>query len=98
MKLTIEQINQFEDEERKSQDNMWGEQHHENSRWYLIAGEEFGEIGEAILSKMWCEERGERTNDINLVHEIVQLRAVLKAWLEFGEWDFGEEAESELKS
>lgn len=34
--------------ERQKQDMKWGQQNHEMSDWYVILGEEFGEVGKAI--------------------------------------------------
>lgn len=35
--------------ERVRQNKKWGEQNHTADRFYVILGEEFGEVGEAIL-------------------------------------------------
>lgn len=35
--------------ERKRQYEKWGEQNHDDLVWYAILGEEFGEIGKALI-------------------------------------------------
>lgn len=58
--------------ERNRQDRKWGEQNHEDAFWYVILGEEFGEVGRAIFEK-----------DIEEVKdELVQVAAVAVAHLE----------------
>jgi len=58
--------------ERFRQDKKWGIQNHSNFYWYAILGEEFGEVGRAIMeNNKW---------DIN--KEITQVAAVCIAWLE----------------
>lgn len=34
--------------ERDRQDKKWGVQNHDDAWWYVILGEEFGEVGKAI--------------------------------------------------
>lgn len=37
--------------ERKQQEKKWGPRNHPRSWWYAILGEEFGEVGRAILEE-----------------------------------------------
>lgn len=64
-------------QERKAQDAKWGEQNHQPPFWYVILGEEVGEIAEAILE--WGKK--------DLETEIIQAAAVLKAMWESGKRD-----------
>ncbi len=50
--------------------NKWGEQNHNNSIWYAILGEEFGEVGKALLENK------------NIESEIIQVAAVCISWLD----------------
>lgn len=59
-------------EERVRQVVKFGEQNHDDPKWLVIAAEEFGEVGRAIL-----EEGPERVRE-----ELVQLAAVCGAWVE----------------
>lgn len=58
--------------ERQRQNEKWGEQNHESLKWLAIAGEEFGEVAKDILED----------NKPLMLKEIVQLIAVLVAWME----------------
>lgn len=59
-------------EERIRQDEKWGSQRElPSGTWYLILGEEFGEVGNAVLE-------GSPT----LRDELVQVAAVATAWIE----------------
>lgn len=58
--------------ERLKQDAKFPEEENTDERWYAILGEEFGEIGRAILT----EDRA------NLREELIQLAAVSVAWVE----------------
>lgn len=60
------------DVERARQITKWGHQSHDEPWWYVILGEEFGEVGRAIF---------EADNE-NLEAEIIQVMAVCVAWLE----------------
>lgn len=59
--------------ERLRQDKQWGEQNHDNPKWMMIAGEEFGEACKAINENKPRED---------VKAEVVQLAAVCVAWLE----------------
>ena len=52
----------------------WGEQWHEASMWYVILGEEFGELGKAILEE----------ESVDIIAEAVQVAtlALKIAWME----------------
>ena len=58
--------------EREAQDKKWGEQNHDDHYWFLIAAEEFGEIAKAM----------QENDPINFQVEVVQLSAVMFAWME----------------
>ena len=63
--------------ERKLQDEQWGPQNHHRMKWYLIAAEEAGEIADAVDSD---------ETDIKLIPELIQLSAVLQAWVTSHDW------------
>lgn len=67
-------------EERKRQDDKWGEQNHPDPVWALILGEEFGELQKAIL------EAPDNVNPEAEVHdtreELIHVAAVALQWLE----------------
>ncbi len=60
------------DTEMKRQIDKFGEQDHEPKDWYLILGEEFGEVGKAILEKQWNYKNAKD----NYREEMVQVAAV----------------------
>lgn len=58
--------------ERARQDQKWGVQNHSDERWYLILAEEVGEVAKSIVE-----------NDTeNLEYELIQVMAVVYAWLQ----------------
>lgn len=59
--------------ERLRQDKKWGEQNHDNPKWMMIAGEEFGEA---------CKATNEDEPREVVKTEVVQLATVCVAWLE----------------
>lgn len=63
--------------ERESQFKSWGEQNHNDAVWALIAGEEFGEVQQAILHDQFGGKAAGTARD-----ELVQLAAVSIAWIE----------------
>ena len=75
------------DAERKRQDAKWGVQDHDHFMWYVILGEEFGELAEAMLDLHTAIAEGA---DIAVVQgrmhhveeELVQVTAVGLSWLE----------------
>lgn len=58
--------------ERDRQQAKFPDEANTSDRWYVILGEEFGEIGRAILEG----------DAVNLRTELVQLAAVAVAWME----------------
>ena len=69
--------NEIQDE-RKRQDEKWGEQNHEPPDWLMILGEEVGEVNKAALEtrfgniKDWSEYR----------KELIQVAAVAVSMIE----------------
>ena len=59
-------------EERKMQDDKWGEQNHDVYKWLAILGEEVGEANKAALE--------DSKND--LIDELIQIGAVAVAMIE----------------
>ncbi len=60
--------------ERERQDEKWGPQRAlYPNEWYLILGEEIGEVANAIL---------ESKPDAEIEEELVQVAAVVVCWLE----------------
>ncbi len=45
--------------ERVRQDGKWGVQNHHPDYWYVVLGEEFGEVGRAICERDWDNYRVE---------------------------------------
>ena len=60
-------------EERQRQDEKWGAQRHGGNLWLTILVEEVGEVSRALL-----EDSGPSL----LRHELVQVAAVCRAWVE----------------
>jgi len=58
--------------ERKQQDEKWGEQNHNVYKWLAILGEEVGEVNKAALEK----------NEPELIDELIQVSAVAVAMIE----------------
>ena len=71
-KQTLEDILQKIVEERKRQDDKWGEQNHEPYKWLAILGEEVGEANKAVLEN----------NQKNIREELVQIAATAVAMYE----------------
>ena len=61
--------------ERKRQDAMWGEQHHDFPTWYTILGEEYGEVGQAIQRDLGLKSIKE-SDAHNTYTELIHLAAV----------------------
>lgn len=78
--MNQQQVMQLIVDERARQDAKWGEQNHDDPTWYLILQEEGGEVAKAILERQQMEY---------LKEELVQMGAVIVAWLEC----FGREAD-----
>ena len=64
-------------DERKRQDDKWGEQNHDDYVFAAILGEEVGEVQQAMLKRDY--EQGPATN---IRKELIQLAAVAVGWLE----------------
>ena len=71
MKITKETFNDLIQMERNAQDEKWGEQRHSDEKWLTIILEELGEAAEAVLEK----------NEEGLLVEVVQVAALLQAWV-----------------
>ena len=76
MKITGQAFNDLIEMERNAQDAKWGEQNHSNEKWANIALEELGEVAKAVIEN----------DDVALMPEIVQLAAVLQAWMTSRDW------------
>ena len=68
-------------EERKRQEEKWGEQDHDPSKWLMILGEEVGEANKAALEARFTGY--ERTGDLSDYREaLIQVAAVAVAMVE----------------
>ncbi len=64
-------------QERKAQDEKWGEQNHSPENWLSILMEEVGEVARAMIEKKFnIKEKG------NYREELVQCAAVLVSMVE----------------
>ena len=73
----IDDFHQKVNTERQLQDIQWGHQVHERHKWFIIIAEELGEICEAVdLNKP----------DTEITAELIQLSAVLQAWITSHDW------------
>lgn len=67
-------------QERKLQDEKWGDQaHHPDATWLTILSEEIGELSRVILHARFGGYDGTWEN---AMHEATQVAAVSMAWLE----------------
>ena len=71
-------------EEREWQDKKWGVQKYPTSIWFMILGEEFGEVAKEAMSR--------HENKDQLRRELVQTAAVCVAWCEYLENEYKEES------
>lgn len=78
MTMTAKHFRNLVDAERLSQIRQWGDQKHDPDVWANIAGEEMGEI---------CKAVNQGLPDHELLKEIVQLSAVLQAWVTSRDWE-----------
>jgi NTP pyrophosphatase (non-canonical NTP hydrolase) len=62
-------------EERRRQDQVWGEQEHDDPLWLAILTEEVGEAAEGVLHEIFGGPTVTRL-------EVVQVAAVALAWIE----------------
>ncbi|MXV74509.1 hypothetical protein F4Z99_09540 [Candidatus Poribacteria bacterium] len=70
------------EKEREFQDARWGQQEHSRRKWFMIAAEEAGEIAEAIENT----KEGSEYPTEKITEEIIQLSAVLEAWVTSHDW------------
>jgi NTP pyrophosphatase (non-canonical NTP hydrolase) len=70
--------------ERVRQNKKWGEQSHDAGLWYAILGEEFGEVGKAILDGAFERAEGvpQSAYDEAYREELVHVAAVAVAAIE----------------
>jgi hypothetical protein len=81
--------------ETERQTQLWGIQDHPDGVWYLILGEEVGEVGDAVLEavrglaerlSVLSKETGDVAKAIlgsgDVEEEVVQVAAVALSWLE----------------
>lgn len=68
--------------ERFRQLAKWGDQDHEDPWWYVILGEEFGEVGRAIFETERSNGDPTVASLEHLLDELVQNAAVATAWAE----------------
>ena len=71
MKITKEAFQDLIQMEREAQIAKWGHQEHPDEKWVTILLEEAGEVAKAVLEK----------DDAALLQEMVQVAAVLQAWV-----------------
>lgn len=71
MEITKKAFNNLIQIERDNQDKKWGPQHHSDEKWLTILMEEVGEAAKAVLEK----------DEASLFEEVVQIGAVLEAWV-----------------
>lgn len=65
--------------ERRRQDSKWGVQRHPHPLWYVILGEEVGEVAEALQRGSVSEKE---TDAGDLLTELIQVAAVAQAFAE----------------
>lgn len=69
--------------ERVSQDHKWGEQNHDDLRWFAIFSEEAGEVAKEVVEAEFTRSMNRRIDhERALREELVQTAAVAVAWLE----------------
>ena len=66
--------------ERQRQDNLWGEQDHDDGVWSLILSEEVGEAAQQALRLLFSSSRSVATDELR--KELIQVAAVAVAWAE----------------
>ena len=67
--------------ERARQDAKWGEQNHTALYWYAVLGEEYGEVGEALLDYV-DEPGGGVAHEDHYREELIHVAAVAVATIE----------------
>lgn len=78
-------------EERRRQDNTWGQQRHSWGWWLAILGEEYGEVCKEALENHFDK----KDNLYDLREELVQLAAVTVAIIEHVDEKIKEQAVDE---
>ena len=71
--------------ERKRQDEKWGEQNHYPIEWCAILGEEVGEVNRAAIEEHFKEDYREQFKNGNFDNyrsELIQVAAVAVAMIE----------------
>lgn len=76
--VVLEQIK----DERGRQLQKWGLQAHPKEWWYVILGEEFGEVGKAIFEFDARSPTWTLSSFHDLRNEVIQVAAVATAWAE----------------
>lgn len=74
----LEEIIQRIREERKHQDEKWGEQNHHPYKWLAVIGEEKGEADKAALEADWRQDQ----NYDDYEKELIELAACAIAAIE----------------
>ncbi|MBS2100688.1 MazG-like family protein [Carboxylicivirga linearis] len=69
-------------EERKRQDEKWGEQNHKPVEWCAILGEEVGEVNKAALEAHFKMYYKDNEKLANYREELIQVAAVAVAMIE----------------
>ena len=77
MKITKHDFQDLIQMERDAQIAKWGHQEHPDEKWGMILLEEAGEVAKAVLEK----------NDAALLQEMVEVAAVLEAWITSRTWE-----------
>lgn len=80
-------FNKAVEKERKFQKERWGEQEHSRRKWFMIAAEEAGEIAQEIEGT----KTGDKYPISEIIAEIVQLSAILEAWVTSHDWFYQKE-------
>ena len=65
--------------ERWRQDDMWGQQDHEDGRWRWILDEEEGEVAREVMREIFLEDAAAPAKKRE---ELVQCAAVIVAWIQ----------------
>ena len=73
--MKTEELRKRVAQERYYQDDKWGKQNHSPEKWIVILAEEFGEVAQAV----------NLGNNTRVTTELIQITAVIEAWLTMGE-------------
>jgi len=69
-------------EERRRQDEKWGNQNHNALRWLAILGEEFGEVAKELEDISYVNSPNKAEHTRRLTYELIQVAAVAVSWVE----------------